>query len=251
MKPWVAQFFAAIIVGLTTLIAFCTISHIAHMARVGTTCHTSATAQALTHALHSGDIVYACIRQSAPIAKFVNAFTGTCFYHVGIVVEQGSTKYLLHYVDPAYNDFFQPKPLGCGLRPSGEGAANNLNPCLSEISSLLERGAKYDTRILVRTYNGSLSSNDIMGLARRIGCGRPYDQRFYLSYFTQRYKRDVVVLHCNTFIGLLLEAMGELPPSPHPVRDYVPGRLWQKVLDAAPSYATTMARRASFCAQVI
>lgn len=205
------------------------------------TCRDAMSVDELASALNVGDVIYWCAKKARPITHIVCSFTGTCFYHVGIIVMHEGVKKVLHYVNPSYNYFFQGRPI-CAVQQHGPG----LNPCVSELAPLLLRYAQIDSYALVAQYSGDMTSEDMLALATRISCGKHYDQQFYISYFAHRYSRMMDTLHCNTFVALLLEAMAEIPPSPHPIRDYIPGRLWRYMLAASRNYS----KRATYCVRL-
>lgn len=204
--------------------------------------------------------------------------TQSSFYHVGFVVtlseEQRralgyrSRKAMVHYVDPKHQRFFEPTPLCAPLsraRSHSGGLSDppgNPNPCLSDLLQVLDTYRARRGHVLVCRYvpqdnydnHGSpaehpghdsllkekpiMTPQRLLREARRIGCGKGYDDSFIRRYlFSGSVPRsELDALHCNTFVGLLLEDMGELPPSTRPVRDYIPGSLLRLMQQHATSY---------------
>jgi len=259
----------ALVIVLVVLATTPYAAYVAHR-RVLLTCSCRATPQDLCDRMDVGDMVMWSLpgKECALSTVAINSATATTFYHASIVVRlpdsasaspnglesssgsgsgsgssssSGSSrpmnsgrKVLLHYVNPDYWDFFMPASI-CG-GPAGD--ERSLNPCVSDARSMLEQYARRRGHVLVAPYQGGASSEEIVSMAMRMSCGMPYDRHFVTTFLLDLLRRhktsDLRALHCNTFVGLLLEALGELKPSSQPVRDYVPGRLL-RLLAAEPS----------------
>lgn len=188
--------------------------------------------------LNAGDIIFTAHSKCSWLTKAINTFTGTNYYHVGIVVVIDGKKWLLHYTDPRYAYFYKPVFL-C----KDQGVSDM---CISDLADICQEWTDYGTYVLIAPYDGQFNSDMLIAKAKEIGCGKPYDGKFMWTYITSKYNVAPKALNCNTFIGLLLEEMGELAKSPHPVRDYIPGRLWQRILHDAPHYKN----KATYCLHV-
>jgi hypothetical protein len=164
-----------------------------------------------------GDVVAFASRYPGIVPKAVATFVGSPFFHVGIAVSNGE---MLHYIEPNLAWFYRPRRRLC---PTG--------PCFSNISELVEAHSKHTggVTMLVLRPASKMQDGAIIDAARWVSrCGshpRNYEDSYIVSYVTRRFHPVIDTLHCNTFVGLLMEQLGRLPISEHPREDYRPGRL--------------------------
>jgi hypothetical protein len=176
----------------------------------------------------AGDVVAFSASNSSLLTRIVCGWNGTAYFHVGVVVEldvgQGQGQpYLMHYVDPSHQAFYQPMY-----------ACSDVDDlCLSDLRALCGR---YQRGSLVAVHRPklslSLTSTDILSAALRVAKGLPYDVNYTMSYAASIALRVIgrqhrpAALNCNTFVGLLCEELSLLERrSQYPARDYVPGKL--------------------------
>lgn len=197
-------------------------------------CGGARSARDVANSLRTGDIVSFCFdarKVNLPILVAGMAM-GTCFYHVGMVVEQNGTKYIMHYLAPKDSALATAERM-CPVPGPG--------PVLSVLEDALRVAASSNTVLYIsRASNGfSWTSGDIINLAMSMACGNDYDTGMFVSYIIKKYSPEATdSVHCNTFIGTLLERMGVLSKSPHPIRDYVPGKLQKRIHSEAVGYAS-------------
>ena len=167
--------------------------------------------------IQTGDIVAFASRFPGITPKAVAMFVGCPFFHVGVAV---SNNELLHYIEPNLEWFYRPHRRLC---PTG--------PCFSNVSDLVDAHREHTGRaaMCVLRPTSSVKREDIVDAAMLVArCGnrpRYYEDSFIVSYVTRRFHPVGDTLHCNTFIGVLMEQLGLLPISEHPREDYRPGRI--------------------------
>jgi hypothetical protein len=177
--------------------------------------------------LRVGDIVVFSKRDPGIISKVVGGFLGACFYHIAIVVrsrEESDPKlYFMHFLDSiARGKFFEPIFV-CN---------DNLDSVsISDIQVVLPK-YKDGTMILVlrnKEVDGAMDNDTIWRYGLEVGCGRSYDRRYIAEYLLTMVNNDLDTthqrMHCNTFLGKLLEALGIIPVSSNPLADYTPGSI--------------------------
>ena len=177
--------------------------------------------------LRVGDIVVFSKGDPGIISKVVGGFLGTCFYHIAIVVrsrkESDPKLYFMHFVDSiARGKFFEPSFV-CN--------DNMDSVSLSDIQVVLPK-YKDGTMILVlrdKEINSEMNNDAIWKYGLEVGCGRSYDRRYIAEYLLTMVNNDLDTthqrMHCNTFLGKLLEALGITPVSSNPLADYTPGSI--------------------------
>ena len=143
---------------------------------------------------------------------------GSPYFHVGVVTDGGK---LLHYIEPHLDWFYKPEGGLCG----GGG------PRFSDIRALLESHARHTNGAVLTVLRppANVSQDRLLAAAHTtVRCGkhvRVYEKDYLRSYVMGRFLPIGDSLHCNTFVGLVYEALGLLPTSIHPREDYRPGSL--------------------------
>ena len=185
------------------------------------------TAQA-ARMLQTGDIVAFSSQRPGIVPRVIALVTHSPYLHLGIVVGAN----MLHYTDPAHEGFYLPRRL-CPHQSVG--------PNLSDMRGLLERFAASGALITIMRHKRSPTHEELVEAAHSF-CGIPYDA-FHTESFV-RYRLDPrgvpTRLQCNTFVGALLERLGVLTQSPHPVTDYKPGRILHMLALAGYDHAATL-----------
>lgn len=206
--------------------------------------HTAASAAKATPVdimsdMSEGDIVFfSCQPDSDIVTKMCAVYCRSCFYHVGIVVVLGDgVKCLLHFVDPVWRPFYgRCHPFPPSQQQDTHGAPDL---CISDLGSLVN---KYPPATLLcicknseRRHNSS-SSKELLEAARSVSRDKRYPPNLFLSFLyaltSPLLSSENVkgTLHCNSFIGLLLEELEILDKSDEdPDIVYIPGKLLARV----------------------
>lgn len=167
--------------------------------------------------VHDGDVVFFASRDPKLMTRSIGVYLKTCFYHVGIVVHVGGEMQLMHFIEPHHRAIFQGRALeGC--------PADGL--CVSNMDVFL-RAHGVGTVVAIMTPVVPQDGATLVTIGRSIACGvvnATYDTDFVGSYVrSMLFKINARNLHCNTFVGLLLERIGILPVERNPTQAYIPG----------------------------
>jgi hypothetical protein len=165
-------------------------------------------------AIQPGDIVYMSSRYldigiQSLYALVAAAYMGTPFYHVFVALPDGKMGHFVH-------DNYRPQlPPGCA-----DGRTPNL-----QFGSLREymtfRQAYRPVYRVMRSHPRDLAPT-MLGL-----CGRVFPPPLLILASTLGAVRidPNRYAHCNSYVGMMLERLGLLKPSPNPHRDYIPSTL--------------------------
>lgn len=195
-------------------------------------------AQELAAAVRDGDVLAFAVRRAQPMSTLVGAACGSVFYHMGVVVRVGERPLLMHFVDPKERAFFAPRYV-CMAR---DGL------CLSDLAPLLTRyGA--GTLVAVAKLRDPLPGHAFRRAGMSVACPagaqpKRYDSGFLSTYAASVWRAAAAlgasgpggVLHCNTFVGAVLERVGAVPAARYPVLAYTPGGVL-RLLESSPMYA--------------
>jgi hypothetical protein len=180
--------------------------------------------------LRTGDVVAFSSSRPTLVSRLIAVCTGSCYLHVGIVVGTD----LLHYTAPGEDAFYAPRRV----------CATLSGPNLSDTSVLLRRFANERGFVAVMRPVLSRSAGAILDEARKF-CGTPYDMHFLVSFLMHRLDPRGYPdrMQCITFVGTLLERLGMLHISPHPLVDYAPVRLFRALARSGFAHAGTLELR--------
>lgn len=208
------------------------------------------TREDLLETLADGDIVFFSCQEDGTdiVTKSSAVYCKTCFYHVGIVVSGEAQelnsiprKFILHVVDPWTTAFYEP------LRICPQDGSSL---CVSSLETMLQKKYQDGTVFGILSPIESLESRDILEGALAIACWKPYTPYLVPNYVWHLMSPLMSLgggpvgpaqnMHCNTFVGLLMERLGRLPPADQPDVAYIPGKLIKALSRALTMTPMTM-----------
>ena len=172
------------------------------------------------NSLQNGDIIFTCITNYyledlyGIHSVLSNMIMNTPFYHVYIVVELDGIKYFLHCTKFNFNK--KVKKMCNKDFPWFE---------IDSIKSFLQSIQKYECIFKVFR-NSSIKNTNIYELALNNFCQYTFIHRIYLFLeylFNKNFTTST--LHCNSYVGLILEKLNLLEPISNVNSEYIPSKL--------------------------
>lgn len=191
--------------------------------------------------LRDGDIIFFSRHDAAVTSRTISGLFGTPFFHVAVVILRDSRPMLLHYVEPVPEGLQRYEPQA--LCPPG------LGPSVSDLAAVLANVGPGTLLGVLRTRQEEYGA-DIVDAAIRVACpggrGLPYDGAYEVSYLWSFIapSQTAAKLQCNSFVGLLMEALGVLKKrsEPDPTRAYTPDKLLRALVNSGNFYAPPTGR---------
>lgn len=168
--------------------------------------------------LHHGDIILLCKRrlksvQDIMFRTLACVVLNTPYYHIGIVVERAGEKYILHSTPSAYH-FPMDTLHGC------DGESIKLAKLHAYLNDYEEQFAG-----MVKVFRHSYWKHDTRSIFRAAQemCGYEFQIDPLRLLFPNSSEKKVMA--CTSFIGMLLEQLGEFEKQQRAYQVYIPGKI--------------------------